>query len=122
VREYKAEYMATFWIEAGQKESLERDFVSLYRTLYGIQMAVGEETVSVKSAVIGIKNWFCRREGPWPMVLDGADSIENQEASGYIDIKRFIPNVAGLHVIITSRSRTAKDMTRLEGGAGWRDG
>jgi hypothetical protein len=49
------------------------------------------------------------------MVFNSVDTIENDEASEYIDIKHFIPDVASLHVIVTSRSSTAKDMTRLEG-------
>lgn len=61
VQQYSAEYKATFWIEAGQKESLERDFVSLYQTLYSVQMVAGQETVSVESAVIGVKSWFSGR-------------------------------------------------------------
>jgi hypothetical protein len=115
VRQYRTDYKATFWIEAGRKESLERDFVNLYQTLFGMQMVAGKETVSVDSAVIGVKSWFSDQRGPWLMVFDGADTIENEEASEYIDIKRFIPDVASLHVIVTSRSSTAKDMTPLEG-------
>lgn len=49
------------------------------------------------------------------MVFDGADTIEDEKANGYINIKHFIPSTAALDVIITSRSSTAKDMTRLEG-------
>ncbi len=49
------------------------------------------------------------------MVSDGADTIENEEASEYIDIKHFIPDVISLHIIITSRSSTVKDMMQLEG-------
>jgi hypothetical protein len=78
-------------------------------------MVAGQEVVSVESAVIGVKNWFSGRQGPWLIVFEGVDSIENREASGFIDKKHFIPNVAGLHVIITSRSKTAQDITRLEG-------
>ena len=115
VRQYRTDYKATFWIEAGRKESLERDFINLYRTLFGIQMVAGQETVSVDSAVVGVKSWFAGQRGPWLMVFDGADVIENEEASEYIDIKRFFPDAASLHIIVTSRSSTAKDMTRLEG-------
>ena len=115
VQQYRTDYKATFWIEAGRKESLERDFVNLYRTLFGLQMVAGQETVSVDSAVVGVKSWFAGQRGPWLMVFDGADVIENDEASEYINIKRFIPNAASLHIIVTSRSSTAKDMTRLEG-------
>ncbi|KAF2804628.1 TPR-like protein [Mytilinidion resinicola] len=115
VRQYRTDYKATFWIEAGRKESLERDFVNLYQTLFGVQMVAGQETVSVDSAVIGVKSWFSSQRGPWLIVFDGADIIENEEVTEYIDIKRFIPDVASLHIIVTSRSSTAKDMTRLEG-------
>lgn len=115
VQQYRTDYKATFWIEAGQKESLDRDFVNLYQTLFGVQMVAKKETVSVESAVIGVKSWFSGQRGPWLMVFDGADTIENGKASEYIDIKHFIPDVASLHVIVTSRSSTAKDMTRLEG-------
>ncbi len=45
------------------------------------------------------------------MVFDGTDTIENKEASEYIDIKHFIPDVISLHVIVTSQSSMAKDIT-----------
>jgi hypothetical protein len=66
-----SEYKATFWIEAGRKESLEGDFVHLYQTLKGVQMVSWRETVNVESAVIGVKSWFSGRQGPWLMVFDG---------------------------------------------------
>ncbi|KAH0562801.1 hypothetical protein GP486_002573 [Trichoglossum hirsutum] len=115
VRQYRTDYKATFWIKAGRKESLERDFVHLYQTLFGLQMVVGKEAVSVDTAVMGVKSWFSSQRGPWLMVFDGADTIENEEASEYVDIKHFIPNMISLHVIVTCRSSTAKDMTRLDG-------
>ena len=49
------------------------------------------------------------------MVFDGTDTIENKETDDYVDIKYFIPDIIYLYVIITSRSRTVKDMTRLDG-------
>jgi tetratricopeptide (TPR) repeat protein len=116
VQQHRTEYKATFWIEAGRKESLERDYVRLYQTLFGLHASAGAETtISVEDAVTGVKSWFAGQQGPWLMVFDGADTIEDKEAGGYIDIKHFIPGGAVLDVIITSRSSTAKDMTRLEG-------
>jgi hypothetical protein len=85
VRQHHADYKATFWIEAGRKESLERDIVNLYQTLFGMQMVAGQETVSVDRAVVGVKSWFSGQRGPWLMVFDGADTIKNEEASEYID-------------------------------------
>jgi len=115
VRQYRTNYKTTFWIEAGRKESVERDFVNLYHALFGIQSVSGNETISVENAVIAVKSWFSSQSGPWLMVFDGADTIENEQSNEYIDIKHFIPDVAYLHVIITSRSRTAKDMSQLPG-------
>jgi len=71
VRQYRTDYKATFWTEAGRKESLDRDFVNLYQILFDVQMVAGKETVS---AVIGVKSWFSGRRGPWLMVFDGADT------------------------------------------------
>jgi hypothetical protein len=59
VQQHRAEYKATFWIEAGCKESLERDFVRLYQTLFGLHTSAGAETaISVEDAVAGVKSWF----------------------------------------------------------------
>jgi tetratricopeptide (TPR) repeat protein len=115
VQQHRTKYKATFWIEAGRKESLERDFVHLYQTLFGLYVSVGAETVRVEDAVTGVKSWFAGQRGLLLMVFDGADTIEEQGASGYINIKHFIPDAAALDVIVTSRSGTAKDMTRLGG-------
>jgi hypothetical protein len=50
----------------------------------------------VERAIVGVKSWFSGRDGPWLMVFDGADSIDNERAS--VDIRRFIPDVDSLHV------------------------
>ncbi|EUC26825.1 hypothetical protein COCCADRAFT_113294, partial [Bipolaris zeicola 26-R-13] len=116
VQQHRDQYKATFWIEAGRKESLERDFVRLYQTLFGLHTSAGQETaISVEDAVTGVKSWFAGQRGRWLMVFDGADTIEDEEADGYINVKHFIPSTTALDVVITSRSSTAKDLTRLEG-------
>jgi tetratricopeptide (TPR) repeat protein len=115
VQQHRTEYKGTFWIEAGQKESLERDFVHLYKTLFGLQIFAGAGTAAVEDAVTGVKSWFSRQRGPWLIVFDDANTFENEEASGCINIRHFIPNSASLHVIVTSRSSTARNMTRLDG-------
>lgn len=115
VQRHRTEYKATFWIEAGQKESLERDIIYLYRTLFDLAASGGYEPVGVEDALVGTKSWFSGRQGPWLMVFDSADAIEDEKASGYIDIRHFIPDVASLHVIITSRSSAVAEMTQLDG-------
>lgn len=45
---------ATFWIEAGQKESLELDFLQIYRLLYGLNEANEEEIAKIDDAFLGV--------------------------------------------------------------------
>ncbi|EUC44359.1 hypothetical protein COCMIDRAFT_98402 [Bipolaris oryzae ATCC 44560] len=107
---YRAEYKATFWIEAGRKGSLERDFVCLHQTLFGLHTFAGANsatTVSAENAVTGVKTWFAGQQERLLMVFDGADTIEDAEADGYIDIQHFIPSAPFLDVIITTRSSMA---------------
>ena len=87
------------WLE----ESIERDYVQIYRLLSGRQMDAGHETVKVKDAVAAVKRWFYGHEGRWLVVLDSADTIDNDRDKSYIDLRYFVPDVPGVHVIITSR-------------------
>lgn len=48
------------------------------------------------------------------LILDSADTIEDDQRKPYIDLDYFIPDAPGVHVIITSRSSIAKEMTTLE--------
>jgi hypothetical protein len=69
------------WLEAGQKTSLERDYFNLYQTLFGLQSAAGQEVLGIENTVVGVKSWFSGRQGPWLMVFDGGDTIENEQTS-----------------------------------------
>jgi tetratricopeptide (TPR) repeat protein len=114
IQEYRHDYSAVFWIEAGQKETLERDYIQIYRLLVNCRPATGSETVQIADAVAAVKNWFQCHPGRWLVVLDSADSIDNEDQPSYIDLGSFIPDVRGVHIIITSRSITARDITNLE--------
>lgn len=114
IREYRRDYTDVFWIEAGSKQTIARDYIQIYRLLYGRQPDTGSEIVKVEDAVPAVKQWFQNRQGRWLLVLDSADTIDNEEDESYIDLGYFIPNVPGLHVVITSRSSTAKETTNLE--------
>ncbi|KAI4167531.1 MAG: hypothetical protein LQ343_007129 [Gyalolechia ehrenbergii] len=114
IQEYRRDYMAVFWIEAGSKETIERDYVQIYQLLYGRQADIGQAIVKVEEAVPAVKRWFQGREGRWLVVLDSADTIDNNQHRSYIDLKYFMPDALGVHVIITSRSSTAKEITQLE--------
>ncbi|KAK3176512.1 hypothetical protein OEA41_007835 [Lepraria neglecta] len=114
IREYRRDYAAVFWIEAGSKESIERDYIQIYRLLYGRQMDIGPGMVKVEDAVPAVKRWFHGREGRWLVVLDSADTIDNDRDKSYIDLEYFLPDAPGVHIVITSRSSIAKEMTALE--------
>ncbi|KAF2787053.1 hypothetical protein K505DRAFT_258541 [Melanomma pulvis-pyrius CBS 109.77] len=77
VQQYRTEYRATLWMETGLKESLERDFVSLYQTLFDVHSIPGQETVSSENAVTAVKSWLSGRQGPWLLAFDGADAIND---------------------------------------------
>ena len=114
IQEYRRDYKAVFWIEAGSKETVERDFVQIYRLLYGHQIGAGQEIVKVEDAVPAVKRWFYDREGRWLVILDSADTIDNDQDKSYIDLEYLMPDAPGVHIVITSRSSTAKEITRLE--------
>ncbi|KAI8930733.1 hypothetical protein NX059_012341 [Plenodomus lindquistii] len=114
VRQYRTEYKATFWIEAGQKESLKRDYINLYQTLFVGVHNVTSQKPSMESAILAVKGWLSERQGPWLFVLDGADLIDDEAAEGYVPIRQFILNAPSLYVIITTRSGIARHMRQLE--------
>jgi hypothetical protein len=54
------------------------------------------------------------RKRRYLVVLDSADTIDDEEDESYIDIESFLPIDPSVHVIITTRSATAREMTNLE--------
>ncbi|KAL8719781.1 MAG: hypothetical protein Q9181_008020 [Wetmoreana brouardii] len=114
IQEYRRDYQAIFWIEAGSKETIERDYIQVYRLLYGRQTDAGQGIVKVEDAVPAVKRWFQGRNGRCLVVLDSADNIDNNQHESYIDLGYFMPDTPGVHVIVTSRSSTAKEITHLE--------
>ncbi|KAK3176975.1 hypothetical protein OEA41_008301 [Lepraria neglecta] len=114
IREYRKDYSAVFWIESGSKESIERDYIQIYRLLYGRPLGAGQEMVKVEDAVPAVKRWFHGREGRWLVVLDSADIIDNDQDKSYIDLEYFLPDAPRVHIIITSRSSTARGTTALD--------
>ena len=114
IREHRQDYTAVFWIEAGSNESIERDYIQIYRLLYSRQADIGHEMVKVEDAVPAVKRWFHGREGRWPVILDSADTFDNDRDKSYIDLGFFMSDTPGVHVVITSRSSTAKKTTMLD--------
>jgi tetratricopeptide (TPR) repeat protein len=114
IRECRQVYSAIFWIEAGQKESIERDYLQIYRLLFDRPGRAGQESLRLEDAVPAVKNWFHQHHGRLLVVLDSADTIDNVEDKSYIDLEYFLPDAPFVDVIITTRSSRAGAMTPLD--------
>ena len=114
ISEYQRNYTGVFWIEAGSKETIERDYIQIYRILCRRQTDTDQTIVTIENAVPAVKQWFRVRKGRWLVVLDSADTIDNNQDKSYIDLEYFMPDAQGVHVIITTRCSAAKEITRLE--------
>ena len=114
ILEYRKDCKAVFWIEAESKETIERDCIQIYGLLYGRPTRASPETPPLEDVVPAVKRWFLGQEGRWPVVLDSADTIDNEQDQAHIDLAYFLPDAPGVHVIITSRISTAQEMTGLE--------
>lgn len=88
--------------------------MQIYRLLYNRQIGAGQEMLKVEDVVPAVKNWFHGRERRWLVILDSADTIDDDQGRSYIDLGYLMPDAPGVHIIITSRSSTAKEMTMLE--------
>ena len=58
IQEHREDYRTVFWIEAGSKETIERDYIQIYGLLYSRSTGAGQETVQVDDAVPAVKRWF----------------------------------------------------------------
>jgi tetratricopeptide (TPR) repeat protein len=114
VQSYRGDYSATFWIEAGQRESIERDYLQIHTLLFGGRGLSGNEKTPVEKAIAEVKSWFHGRDGKWLFVFDSVDTIDNDEDDSYIDLGVYLPDAASVDVIITTRSSEAKNMTKLQ--------
>ena len=95
IQEYRGDYRAVFWIDAGSKETIERDYIQIHGLLYGRSTSAGQEMVKVEDAVLAVKRWFQGREGRWLIVLDSADMIDDEQNKSYIDLGHFLPDTPG---------------------------
>jgi len=91
-----------FWIEAGQKEIIEQDYLSMYRLLCArVSMAM-------------VKSWFHGQSARFLVILDSADTIDHADEASYINLNYFIPDALSVDVIVTTRSSRAQEMASLE--------
>lgn len=74
IREYRQDYSAVWWIEAGSKESIERDYLQIYWLLYDRTVGAGQGMLKVEDVVPAVKSWLYGRVGQWLVILDSADT------------------------------------------------
>jgi tetratricopeptide (TPR) repeat protein len=113
VREYREDYLTIFWVEAGQKESIERDYLQIYRLLFGLTSVTGHDALSIKDAVVAVKRWFHGQTERSLVVLDSADAIGDGDNESYPNLEFFLPDAPMVDVIITTRHTRVVEITPL---------
>jgi hypothetical protein len=58
VRKHRENYPTIFWIEAGQKESVERDYPQIHRLLFDPISVTKPDAVNIEDAVASVKWWL----------------------------------------------------------------
>ncbi|EXL66121.1 hypothetical protein FOPG_17688 [Fusarium oxysporum f. sp. conglutinans race 2 54008] len=112
LQRYRTEYDATFWIQADQTASIDREFLAIYRLLAETTSSLSDPNPEdVKREVLG---WFARASGKYLVIFDGADSL-HQTDKGFVGLSEYCPGSPNTHIIITSRSSIAKSMSTFEG-------
>lgn len=110
LQRYRTEYDATFWIQADQTASVDRDILAIYRLLVETTLS-DMDPEDVKREVL---SWFARASGKYLVIFDGADSL-HQTDKDFVDLSQYCPGSPNTHIIITSRSSIAKSMSTFEG-------
>jgi hypothetical protein len=63
--------------------------------------------------VPAVRRWFYGRGKRWLFVFDNADEISDVESPSYVDLRYFLPDDLGSHVIVTSRDRSVSEISGL---------
>ena len=114
VRKHRQHYTATFWIEAGNTQSIERDFHQIYRIMYNLQGVPSDKLPNLEEVIASVKSWFLRRDGKWLIVFDEMDSLFEEESSTANVFHTWLPATKDVHVIMTTCDSRAADLTILE--------
>jgi tetratricopeptide (TPR) repeat protein len=113
VQKYREDYSSIFWVEAGQKESIERDYLQIYWLLFYPTSMKRPDTLSIEDAVVALKRWFHGQTERSLLVLDSADALNDDDNESYINLEFYLPDSPTVDVIITTRYAGAADMATL---------
>ncbi|KAM0429256.1 hypothetical protein ACHAPT_006470 [Fusarium lateritium] len=112
LQQYGNQYDATFWVHAIGPATLERGFQDIYNALPGpTSLPPNASTENARAAVL---MWFFQNPGKWLLVFDEADDLDEKDEN-FIQLSNYIPRGNNVHVIITSRSSTARDFSTYDG-------
>lgn len=112
LQEYGIQYDSTFWIHAVSPAALERCFQDIYHTMPNTtELPLNSTAEKVRAAVL---MWFFRNPGKWLFVFDEADELSEKD-DNFVQISNYIPAGNKVHVIITSRSSIARDLSTYDG-------
>jgi tetratricopeptide (TPR) repeat protein len=109
LQEHRKQYRAVFWIEADQKETIERDFIQIYKLLF--PNPASSTTISVEDAISGVKGWFQGQKGRYLWVMDSADEIEDDKSRLFVNLNHYLPEAPQLDRIVTTRSSRARGLS-----------
>jgi hypothetical protein len=113
VRKYREDYSTIFWVEAGQKESIDRDYLQIHRLLFDPTSVTRLDTVSIEDAVAAVKRWFRGQTERSLLVLDSADVIDDDDNEFYINLEFYLPDAPTVDVIIITRYIGAAEIATL---------
>lgn len=114
VRAYRQRYQAVFWVQAGQKESVQRDYIQIHKQLF--PNTLGDSvTVSLNNAIADVKNWLQNQQKRCLWVMDSADEVEDESSEQYMDLNHYLPEAPQLDRIITTRSSRVQGLSTQEG-------
>ncbi|KAJ9663362.1 hypothetical protein H2198_000879 [Neophaeococcomyces mojaviensis] len=109
VQKHQQDYQAVFWIEAGRKETIERDYVQIYKQLYP-SLSSSNATMPVEDAITGVNSWLQGQDKRCLWVMDSADEVEDDTSELYVDLNHYLPNAPQLDRIVTTRSSRVQGM------------
>ena len=103
-------YSGIFWIDASDRDTVEREFRLLYRLLFRDSLPANQDPPKMDDLFLRVRDWFVRRakEEKFLLVFDGADDIEDAQKASYVNLNNFIPSSASVDIIITTRIATAR--------------
>lgn len=112
LQRYGNQYDATFWIRSISPVSLDGSFRDIYCLLPGLDSL--PPTATTEAVRFEVLLWFGQNHGKWLFVFDEADGLDPKDKN-FTPIREYFPGKCNAHILITSRSTMAGDLSTFEG-------